>query len=180
MTMPPPPPGAPQTQYGQPAYGQPQMSAAVPFASWGQRVGATLVDGLFGFALYIPVLILTAIGGAISESLGGLIFLLGYVAIIGVTFYFHFLTGKTGQSPGKKVMGIQVVHANTGQFIGGGMGILRNLAHVVDAIPCYIGFLFPLWDAKKQTLADKVMTTVVVAGPKSDFVSAFKSIIPGK
>ena len=25
---------------------------------------------------------------------------------------------------------------------------------------CYIGYLFPLWDAKRQTLADKIMTTV--------------------
>ena len=31
---------------------------------------------------------------------------------------------------------------------------------VVDAIICYIGYLFPLWDPKRQTLADKIMTTV--------------------
>ena len=30
------------------------------------------------------------------------------------------------------------------------------------AIVCYIGYFFPLWDAKRQTLADKIMTTVCV------------------
>jgi hypothetical protein len=24
---------------------------------------------------------------------------------------------------------------------------------------CYIGWLFPLWDAKRQTIGDKIMTT---------------------
>jgi uncharacterized RDD family membrane protein YckC len=39
----------------------------------------------------------------------------------------------------------------------------------VDGIICYIGWLFPLWDAKKQTLADKIMGTVVVTAPKQGF-----------
>ncbi len=38
----------------------------------------------------------------------------------------------------------------------------RQLAHVIDAAICYIGYLFPLWDAKRQTIADKIMTTVCV------------------
>ena len=38
----------------------------------------------------------------------------------------------------------------------------RQIAHFVDAIICFIGFLFPLWDSKRQTLADKIMTTVVL------------------
>jgi uncharacterized RDD family membrane protein YckC len=173
-------PGYAQTPYGQGGYGQPQMSASVPFASWGQRVVAAILDSVFAFLLFIPVLILSAVAGAISEALGVLIGLLGYLALIGLSFYFQYLTGKRGQSPGKQVVGIQVVHANTGQFIGGGMGIVRNFAHVIDAIPCYAGFFFPLFDSKKQTLADKVMTTVVVAGPKSDFGTALKSLIPGK
>jgi hypothetical protein len=34
------------------------------------------------------------------------------------------------------------------------------LAHIIDGAICYIGYLFPLWDAKRQTIADKIMTTV--------------------
>jgi uncharacterized RDD family membrane protein YckC len=68
--------------------------------------------------------------------------------------------GATGSSIGKSVMKFKVVSETTGEPIGFGMSVVRQLAHFVDAIICYIGFLFPLWDAKRQTLADKIMTTV--------------------
>lgn len=42
------------------------------------------------------------------------------------------------------------------------MAFVRALAHFLDALPCYIGFLFPLWDAKHQTFADKLCSTVVL------------------
>jgi uncharacterized RDD family membrane protein YckC len=42
------------------------------------------------------------------------------------------------------------------------MGVVRTIAHIVDSIICYIGWLFPLWDPKRQTLADKIVKTVVV------------------
>jgi hypothetical protein len=38
--------------------------------------------------------------------------------------------------------------------------VLRQIAHVVDAVILHIGYLFPLWTAKRQTLADKMMATV--------------------
>ncbi len=68
--------------------------------------------------------------------------------------------GTTGSSIGKGVMKFKVVSETTGQPIGFGMSVVRQLAHFVDAIICYVGFLFPLWDSKRQTLADKIMTTV--------------------
>jgi uncharacterized RDD family membrane protein YckC len=156
------------------------MPAAVPFASWGQRVVATLIDGAIVLGGLIVVAIVAGILSKISSALGGLVGLVGYVALIAASFYFAYLTGTTGQSPGKKVMGIQVVHANTGQFIGGGMGIVRNLAHFIDGAICYIGYLLPLFDAKKQTIADKIMTTVVIAGPKQPFAQALTSSLPSK
>jgi uncharacterized RDD family membrane protein YckC len=170
MSMPPPPPN-----YGAAA---PQM--AVPFASWGQRVAAYFVNVAMLLLLFIPILIVSLILGAVSDALGGLFLILAYLALLVLSFYWYFQEGAKGQSPGKKVMGIQVVNADTGQFIGGGMGIARSLVNgIINGIPCYIGFLWPLWDAKKQTLADKVLKTVVIAGPKQDFMSALKSSIPG-
>ena len=38
--------------------------------------------------------------------------------------------------------------------------MLRADRSLVDAVIFYIGYLFPLWDAKRQTLADKMMATV--------------------
>ena len=75
---------------------------------------------------------------------------------------YGYRQGTTGSSVGKSVMKVKVVSETTGQPIGFGMSVVRQVAHIVDAIICYIGFLFPLWDAKRQTLADKIMTTVVL------------------
>ena len=48
------------------------------------------------------------------------------------------------------------------------MAFVRDIAHILDSIICGlpIGWLWPLWDAKRQTWADKVMKTVVVTTPK--------------
>jgi uncharacterized RDD family membrane protein YckC len=57
-------------------------------------------------------------------------------------------------------MKFTVVSENSGQPIGFGLSVVRQLAHLVDLITLGIGFLFPLWDPKRQTLADKIMSTV--------------------
>jgi hypothetical protein len=43
------------------------------------------------------------------------------------------------------------------------MAFVRDLAHIVDSLACYLGWLWPLWDAKRQTFADKLVKTVVTA-----------------
>jgi uncharacterized RDD family membrane protein YckC len=79
---------------------------------------------------------------------------------------YGYRQGTTGSSVGKSVLRIKVVSEVTGQPIGFGMSVVRQIAHFIDAIICFIGFLFPLWDAKRQTLADKIMTTVVLPIPQ--------------
>jgi len=130
-------------------------------------VGATLIDGLVSMAIVI-----VAILGSISSVLGLLVGAVIYLVAIGIGFYFTYMNGACGQSPGKKILGIKVVSEETGQVIGGGLGIVRGLAHIVDGIICYVGYLFPLWDAKRQTLADKIMKTVVLANLPKQNVSA--------
>ncbi len=49
----------------------------------------------------------------------------------------------------------------TGQPIGPLNAFLRDLVHILDGI-AYIGYLWPLWDEKRQTFADKLMKTVVI------------------
>ncbi len=122
------------------------------YANWPQRVGAYLID-------LVPVFVLILIG----RAAGGAIFIVLYLASLAVSIYNRWiLAGKSGQSWGKQVLGIRLVKEDTGEPIGGLMAFVRDIAHIVDSIICYIGFLFPLWDSKRQTLADKIMSTVVV------------------
>jgi len=97
------------------------------------------------------------------STLGVIVMGLAYIA--GLVYWlwnWGYRQGTTGQSIGKSVMKFKVVSEKTWQPIGFGLSVVRQLAHFVDAVICYIGFLFPLWDAKRQTLADKIMTTVCV------------------
>lgn len=138
-------------------------------ASWGDRVVATLIDFIVVAGLWLVVNIVGWILGIVSDALGGLVALLGNLIISLYGLYLGFLEGEKGQSPGKALRGLKVIKEADGQLLGGGMGIVRKIAHAIDSFVCLLGYLLPLVDVKKQTIADKLLQTVVVKGepPKS-------------
>ncbi|MFG1930952.1 RDD family protein [Mycobacterium sp. NPDC048908] len=70
--------------------------------------------------------------------------------------------GTTGQSIGKTLMRFRVVSEKNWQPIGFWRSVLRQLAHNIDLAVCYLGYLLPLVDKKRQTIADKIFGTVCV------------------
>ncbi|MFD8819960.1 RDD family protein [Streptomyces sp. NPDC059627] len=144
-------PGYPQ----QGGYGYPQQGygATPPYANWGQRFGGTIVDGLVFLVPYI-IVIVGRNNGAIRA--------IGVLAILGVAIWQLIMEGRTGQTVGKKALGIRLVKEATGQPIGVGMAFVRRIAHFLDSLACYLGWLWPAWDAKRQTFADKVCGTIVI------------------
>jgi uncharacterized RDD family membrane protein YckC len=178
-TPPPPPPAygqysvpesspPPSGQYGAPApYGaQPMPSSqyaatpGAPYAAWISRVGATLLDAII---VFVPLVVLAIIGAAIGHGVGAAILILAYIGAFVFSLWNQvFRQGTTGQTLGKQVVGIKLIREQDGQPVGAGMAFVRGIAHFLDSIPCYVGFLWPLWDAKNQTFADKVCSTVVV------------------
>ncbi|MDG4834003.1 RDD family protein [Solwaraspora sp. WMMD1047] len=136
------------------------------YASWGTRVGAYLVDGLVVLPIYLIGWLVDrpqvdAETGVASGG-GAIYWLFALIGFLVSAYNRWFLAGKTGQSWGKKALNISLVGVDSGQPIGAGKAFLRDLAHIIDTVICYIGYLFPLWDSQKQTLADKIVKTVVV------------------
>jgi len=130
------------------------VPTVVPYANWGQRVGAYIIDVIPQF-----VLLLLAIF-AVRVVILAVLF---WLASIGWTIYNRwYQAGTTGQSLGKKTLHLKLVSEQTGQPIGVLMAFVRDICHFVDGVICYVGFLFPLWDAKRQTIADKIVGTVVI------------------
>ncbi|MEV7253224.1 RDD family protein [Streptomyces cyaneofuscatus] len=160
----PPQTGYPQ-QPGQPygggyPQGQPGYGGGMPeLAHWGLRAGGLIIDGLI---IGAPYLLLVGIGGAMGDAAGGILALLGFLVMIGLTLWQLYQEGTTGQTIGKKAVGIRVLREADGRPLGFGMAFVRRLAHFLDSIACYIGWLWPLWDEKKQTFADKVCSSVVI------------------
>jgi uncharacterized RDD family membrane protein YckC len=186
-SAPPPPPvqgGYPPPPPSAGGYAPPPPGPAIrelptdSYTPWLTRVLAFLID-------YAPVLVVYGIAFVISmvtqhescvtspysgmpaycyqeeSTIGVLVNWLAYLAIAAyVVWNYGYKQGTTGSSIGKSIMKFKVVSETTGEPLGFGMSLVRQIAHFVDAIICYVGFLFPLWDKKRQTLADKIMTTV--------------------
>ncbi|HET7018047.1 MAG TPA: RDD family protein [Streptosporangiaceae bacterium] len=159
-------PGYPAQQPGyqnQPqGYGQAPGGYAVNpsmYADWGTRVGAYLIDAAPIIAGWIVFAILSVIvhNGFFSLFLYFILF----VGSIGWSVYNRWILGGAGQTFGKQKLNIKLISEETGQPIGTGQAFLRDLCHVLDGFFC-IGYLFPLWDEKRQTFADKILRTVVV------------------
>ena len=126
-------------------------------ANWGDRVCASLID------------VLPLIPGFVAVDEGDTnhwpaITALGWIACILPWLYNRcYRQTKTGQSWGKLVIGLKLVDmSDRGTLLWWKVG-LRDWAHYLDALPLWIGFFVPLFDARRQTLADKAMRTVVVS-----------------
>ncbi|MFD8035654.1 RDD family protein [Streptomyces sp. NPDC059717] len=151
-----PPQGYPQQPGGYPGYPQqPGYGAQPPYANWGWRFLGTVVDVL----VFVVPYILVAIGAA--QDIPALA-IVGYLIVIGLAIWQLIMEGRTGQTIGKKAVGIRLVKEATGQPLGVGMAFVRRIAHFLDSVACYLGWLWPLWDAKKQTFADKVCSSIVI------------------
>jgi uncharacterized RDD family membrane protein YckC len=96
---------------------------------------------------------------------GALLGLAVLMYLAGIVIYYVIYCrklGRTGQTWGRKAMGYKVVDKQTGQPIGAGKAFGRQLVKVVDALPCYLGYLWPLWDKEHQTFSDKLMGTYAI------------------
>ena len=176
------PPPPPLGGYASPPPGQYiHVLPREAYTPWITRVIAAVIDVL-------PVLVLTALGlgfafmtgdndcerqsteygASVSCSsnwtpTGVIVFTLLDLAVLAFLIWnYGYRQGTTGSSVGKSAMKFKVVSERTWQPIGFGLSIVRQLAHILDTAICYLGYLFPLWDAKRQTFADKIMSTICV------------------
>jgi uncharacterized RDD family membrane protein YckC len=121
-----------------------------PRASFGLRLVAALIDGIVTGAI-------TGVMYGILRDAGS-----GLSTLIGLAYYIYLEGSPSGQTVGKKVMGIRVLDFDTGGPIGYGRAAIRYFARILSALPCLLGFFWMLWDPQKQTWHDKLATSVVV------------------
>jgi uncharacterized RDD family membrane protein YckC len=148
----------------QPGYGggYAQPGAMPGYAGWWSRVGATLIDILI---IGVPYGALIGLGGALaSDSAGAAVTftILGLLTLVGIAIWQLVQEGRTGQTIGKKALGIRLLRELDGRPLGVGMAFARRLCHFLDSLALYLGWLWPIWDTKKQTFADKIVSSVVV------------------
>jgi uncharacterized RDD family membrane protein YckC len=176
---PPPPPG-----YGGPpgpgGFGFAPYNTGRPplnYAGFGARLGALLLDALIGLIFSIPGLIALFAGpretttcrvngdlrlceGPTGGTIGIAVLLFVAGAIAYMVIYCRMVS--RGQSWGQKAAGVRIVDADNGGPIGAWRVFGRQFARILSGFLCYLGYLWMLWDSKKQTWHDKIVGTVVV------------------
>jgi len=120
-------------------------------ARW-RRVCAFVIDYVLGWVLFA-------------------IAVLGVIVYLAACFVNAYFEGTTGQTLGKKAVGIYTIRKDTGEFIGGAVGIGRQLLHILDFLLLFTGYIIGL--ITNRTYADMIIGTVVVRRPRS--VPAFPS-----
>ena len=145
-----------------PATAPPALPGMV-FAAYGKRAGAFLIDMLiYGGLLLVYGLITSSAGSSATPQCMATLLLLA-------SFYFYLIrpTAATGQTFGKRTLGIRVVNRD-GDPPGLGRALIRYvLGFGVEVVLAYVlvgflGLLWPLWDKDKQTWHDKIAGTYVV------------------
>ncbi|HEY7930983.1 MAG TPA: RDD family protein [Acidimicrobiales bacterium] len=139
-------------------------------AGWWRRVGATFADNLI---LIIPTLFVASI----FEGLGG-VYTGAVAGLMLQGFYMVWqISARAGQTVGNRVAATKVVDALTGSRVTMTQALKRwgfvavyssfeftgtKGASVVVTVFALVDVLWPLFDARKQTLHDKFAGTLVV------------------
>ncbi|HTI74951.1 MAG TPA: RDD family protein [Mycobacterium sp.] len=188
----PPPPGGGYQAPPQAATGYPPPAAPGPalpkeaYVPWATRVLAWLIDFIplailegIGWGLLLGTRETACITDTSEYNLGEFcatgastigqisIIVTGIIALIYWIWNLGYRQGTTGSSIGKSIMKFKIVNEKTGQPVGFGMSFLREVIYWVAAGLCFgilwlVAVLFPLWDVKRQTLVDKILTHVAL------------------
>ena len=118
-------------------------------AGFWRRFAAAIIDGLVvGIVEVILRVLLHGVG-------------FGLAVVFSFGYYVYF-PGRTGQTPGDAALGIKVVDIDTGAVIGYGRAFGRALVSIASAFVLAIGYLWMLWDGRKQTWHDKAVSSLPI------------------
>lgn len=142
--------------------------AEVTYARFGRRLVATVIDTAF-YAASSGALLFLFYGAdyfvwvrephGMMEFYGAGDVFAQYLLPFMLTIWMWCAFGAT---PGKFLLGCQVVDANTLQRVTMRQALLRYIGYMLSALPLFAGFLWILVDKKRRGFHDKLARTVVI------------------
>ena len=155
-------------------------SGFVPVAGRGSKAGlfrryvALMIDPLLAVGLWF---IATGVLGAIFQNEDVVV----AVAILFPLVYFvwFLLLLRKGLTPGKMMLGLQVVNQQTGQIPGFLRMLLREtVGRLVSGAVGGLGYIWALFDKNAQAWHDKLAGTVVMRPGKVAVVQPVFPVVP--
>ena len=141
------------------------IDAHTHYAGFWRRLGAFFIDMVL---ISLLLSLLASIFGKVSLSssydISQLIELQRMQYFINPFLFILtvYLWVKFRGTPGKLLLGCRLVDANSGSALRVGQAVLRNIAYLASMLPLCLGFLWIVWDKRKQGFHDKIAKTVVV------------------
>lgn len=134
------------------------------YAGFWLRTGATIIDSILILLVTTPMLL--TIYGLVYYTdptpviiAGPADFLVSYVfpAIAVIVFW-----QRKQATPGKMLVAVKIVDATTGNPASTYQLIGRYFAYIISAIPLGLGYLWVVFDRRKQGWHDKLAGTMVI------------------
>lgn len=133
------------------------------YATWSKRARALFIDSIWWTAivLFVPVGpslddLMTAADPGTSLLIWALVGQCIPIVVTGV------LWAVWGTSPGKRATRIRIVDADTGRRMSVTQATLRTVGYLLTFSICGAGFLWVLFNTRKQALHDRLANTVVI------------------
>ena len=144
--------------------GKPKKTVTV--IGFGHRLAATLLDGVFVFFLSMMVgLVVGLVTGLLDLYTPNRPFRVDLIIVIAMIVfsiaYYVVAWTRSGQTIGHATLGIKVVGAD-GETISWSKAFLRYIGYIISAAIASLGFMWVLWDKKRQGWHDKIAGTYVV------------------
>lgn len=137
--------------------------AGPPPARLSSRAAAASIDLLIPLGLVVAAAVVAVAMSSLQHvALARLCLLAGAVSAVWFSGRNLAEQGRTGQSLGKRMMGLRLLGMRRRRPIGARSSIVRQLLHAIDVLPLPGGWLWAWRDPKRQTFADKILDTVVV------------------
>jgi uncharacterized RDD family membrane protein YckC len=141
----------------------------IVLADRGSRLGASILDSfIFMLLVYVPFFMgafITGVSGDADDPTamaGGLV--IGFVGLVIFCWITCRSLARTGQSIGKKMVGIKVIRSDGSAASLGRIIWLRNILNgIIAVIPAYgiVDSLF-IFSESRQCLHDKIADTIVI------------------
>jgi uncharacterized RDD family membrane protein YckC len=145
---------------------QQEGKQVVKVIGFGHRLAAFLLDALIVGVFSLVLGVIVGLIGFLVQWLtpGQLEHMERVIVICGIIFslaYYIVAWTRSGQTVAKVALGIKVVGPD-GQPPSGGQAVLRYLGYLVSSILVSLGFIWILFDRKRQGWHDKIAQTYVV------------------
>ena len=133
-------------------FNNPTSFSNVPAGFWIRFVAAIVDSIILGVVYFVIMFAMIAIDMFALATILGFIWALGY--------HIYFPSSDMMGTPGKAICGLKITD-ESGNKIGVGKAILRNIGYIISALVLYIGFIIVGFTENKRGLHDMVASTRV-------------------